>query len=234
MSKYSLTALKLVSGCLLALLLVAFEMACEPTSTNPVSQTSTPTPFATFAPKGPGSANLTATARATFVPPVCTLIPRGQPANTSDWPVYTDPRFPFHFSFPPDWRAGATTDNAGSPAAGSYIVQVFPPASKAPFSWEAIIGDTEHFDITILLTGPISHLADQASYIPESDPITLNHKQTTLYDGGSACAGIQVHRFAEATFGKRDYIFHLKSLPDKAQHDILLFLGMLQSFSYTG
>jgi hypothetical protein len=70
-------------------------------------------------PKGPGSAALTATALATPVPIICQL-PAVTAPDTQGWQTYTDHQYPFHFSFPSDWKVGQTMVSSADGSDSSY------------------------------------------------------------------------------------------------------------------
>lgn len=199
-------------------------------TTVPTSNTSIPTESST---KGPGAANLTATALATPIPTVCTAIGSVAPASTLGWKVYSDHHFPFRFSVPPGWRAGATTGSSGDGSYSYYVVQVFPPGSTSPFDFQQGIFDAEHFEITIVVSGADAIPTEDHTMIPERTSVEIGNNKTTMYDQtSSACE--EVDRNAFTHFAQHQYNFHMKSVPAKARNDIALFLGMLQSFMYTG
>src|SRR5229473_8307918 len=171
-------------------------------------------------PKGPGSANLTATAQST---PIVSICPNMSivAASSTGWSAYKDSQFPFQFSVPPGWRAGSYNDG------NDYIAQVFPPGSTTPFG--IATADPEHFQISVLLAGTASDPAHDPNWKPEATPITISGTKTALYDRTSpACE--EVNRIAVADFGQHHYTFFMTSVPDKAKNDLALFLGMLQSF----
>ena len=88
-------------------------------------------------------------------------------------------------------------------------------------------------DISVLLAGTASDPAHDPNWKPEATPITISGTKTALYDRTSpACE--EVNRIAVADFGQHHYTFFMTSVPDKAKNDLALFLGMLQSFVYTG
>ena len=190
-----------------------------------ITISNTSTPKLDSSPKGPGAANLTATARATPVSTVCPTI-SAVPASTNGWKIYKDTNFSFQFSVPPGWRAGSFNDGGND-----YLAQVFPPGSTTPFG--IATADPEHFQISVLLAGTASDPAHDLNWKPEATPITISGTKTALYDRTSpACE--EVNRIAVADFGQHHYTFFMTSVPDKAKNDLALFLGMLQSFVYTG
>src|SRR5947209_3422802 len=207
---------------LFLLVLISLLVGCD----SGVSGTTTSnTPKLDSSPKGPGAANLTATARATPVSTVCPII-SAIPAATGGWKIYKETTFSFQFSVPPGWRAGSFNDGGND-----YIAQVFPPDSTTPFG--IATADPEHFQISVLLAGSASDPAHDLDWKPEATPITISGTKTTLYDRTSpACE--EVNRIAVADFGQHHYTFFMASVPDKAKNDLALFLGMLQSFVYTG
>ena len=209
---------------LFLLMLIPMLVGCN-SDVSGTTMSNTPTPKLDSLPKGPGAANLTATARATPVSTVCPTI-SAKPASTSGWKIYKDTTFSFQFSVPPGWRAGSFNDGGND-----YIAQVFPPGSTTPFG--IATADPEHFQISVLLAGTASDPAHDPNWKPEATPITISGTKTALYDRTSpACE--EVNRIAVADFGQHHYTFFMTSVPDKAKNDLALFLGMLQSFVYTG
>ncbi len=209
---------------LFLLMLIPMLVGCD-SAVSGTTTSNTPTPKLDSSPKGPGAANLTATARATPVSTVCPTI-SAKPASTSGWKIYKDTTFSFQFSVPPGWRAGSFNDGGND-----YIAQVFPPGSTTPFG--IATADPEHLQISVLLAGTASDPAHDPNWKPETTPITISGTKTALYDRTSpACE--EVNRIAVADFGQHHYTFFMTSVPDKAKNDLALFLGMLQSFVYTG
>ena len=209
---------------LFLLMLIPMLVGCD-SAVSGTTTSNTPTPKLDSSPKGPGAANLTATARATPIPTVCPTI-NAKPASTSGWKIYKDTTFSFQFSVPPGWRAGSFNDGGND-----YIAQVFPPGSTTPFG--IATADPEHFQISVLLAGTASDPGHDADWKAEATPITISGTKTALYDRTSpACE--EVNRIAVADFGQHHYTFFMTSVPDKAKNDLALFLGMLQSFVYTG
>lgn len=213
----------------LSLMLV--NIGCSPDVPNTSKSTNFPTPIES--PKGPGAANLTATARSTPIPTVCPSIGAALSTSTTGWKIYKDSRFPFQFAFPPNWRAGSTISTSIEGTNSTYLVQVFPPTSTARFDPQSSVFDVEHFEMSITLTGPVVRLSDDHSYIPEKTPTLLGTTKTILYDRASeACE--EIERFAGGDFGQHYYEFRMKSIPEKAGKDLALFLSLLQSFTYVG
>ena len=209
---------------LFLLMLIPMLVGCD-YAVSGTTTSNTPTPKLDSSPKGPGAANLTATARATPVSTVCPTI-SAKPASTSGWKIYKDTTFSFQFSVPPGWRAGSFNDGGND-----YIAQVFPPGSTTPFG--IATADPEHFQISVLLAGTASDPAHDPNWKPEATPITISGTKTALYDRTSpACE--EVNRIAVDDFGQHHYTFFMTSVPEKAKNDLALFLGMLQSFVYTG
>ncbi len=209
---------------LFLLMLIPMLVGCD-SAVSGTTLSNTPTPKLDSSPKGPGAANLTATARAIPISTVCPTI-SAKPASTSGWKIYKDTTFSFQFSVPPGWRAGSFNDGGND-----YIAQVFPPGSTTPFG--IATADPEHFQISVLLAGTASDPAHDPNWKPEATPITISGTKTALYDRTSpACE--EVNRIAVADFGQHHYTFFMTSVPDKAKNDLALFLGMLQSFVYTG
>jgi hypothetical protein len=207
------------------LLLALLSTGCGSSGAGPgpdtiaTSTSSVPTESAI---KGPGSANLTATALSTPTPTVCPVIGSVAPASTVGWPIHHDHYLPFQVSVPPNWRAGSTTGATIDGSSTYYSVQVYAPGSTTPFDFHAIIFDLEHFEITIVLSGPETVLADDHTLIPEKTSIKIGNIKTTMYDEPSPICE-DVDRIAVYYFGQRQYIFHMKSPPAKARQDLSLF-----------
>lgn len=208
----------LSSLCLLALILMlpgcSFNVAG--TSGPPVDGS----------PKGPGSANLTATALATPISIRCPNI-SVVAASTSGWQIYKDTHFPFQVAIPPGWRAGSFVDNGND-----YIVQVFPPGSTTPVGQAGLI-DQEHFSITIALSDPTSTYANDSNWRAEAGSIPISGIKIMIYDRTTPDCG-EVNRGANVDFGHHHFTFYMISIPGRAKNDIGLFLGMLESFVYRG
>src|SRR5260221_5721846 len=134
-----------LSGRLFALFCSLFILTlagCNLGVTNTIpSATATPT-LKERTPKGPGTDNLTATARATPIATVCPTF-SAAPASISEWKIYKDTRFPFQFAIPPGWKAGSFTDDTGD----DYIAAVLPANSTFPF--EHVSGAPEQFEISV-------------------------------------------------------------------------------------
>lgn len=214
-----------------ALFLLALSLlliGCDPGSIGIGQATATPTfQEVDGTPKGPGSANLTATARATPIATVCPTF-SAVPASTNEWKLYKDTRFPFQFAIPPGWKVGSFTDNSGN----DYITAALPGESTFPF--EHAYGAPEYFEISVALVGPVSDPSSDPTWIAEKSPVTINGVKTILYDRTSPDCG-ETDRIAVANFGHHQFTFDTGIYaPGKAQQDIALFLGILQSFVYTG
>lgn len=177
-------------------------------------------------PKGPGAANLTATALTTQVSTSCSAV-RVTPASTHGWSIYKDKQFPFQFAVPPGWRAGSFVDNNGD-----YIVQVFPPGSTTPFGDAGLI-DPEHISVTVAPPGSTIDYANDTNWKAETGTITIGGTKAIMYDRTSPDCG-EVNRGATSDFKQHHFTFYLVTNPGKAQKDIALFLGMARSFVYSG
>jgi hypothetical protein len=211
---------------LFLLLLSLLLAACDTSSIGPKAATPT---FQEVdgTPKGPGSANLTATARITPIATVCPTFSTA-PASTNGWKFYKDTRFPFQFAIPPGWKAGSFTDGSGD----DYITAVLPIGSIFPF--ENSSGAPEKFEISVELTGSPFNPSSDPTLIAERTPITISGMKTILYDRTSPNCG-EYDRIAVAKFGQHQFTFYTGIYaPGKAQQDISLFLGIVQSFKYTG
>lgn len=209
---------------LFLLVLIPLQVGCD-SAVGGTTTSNTPTPGLDGSPKGPGPADLSATARATPVSTVCPVI-RAKPASTSGWKVYKDTTFSFQFSVPPGWRAGSFNDGGND-----YIVQVFPPGSTTPFG--IATADPEHFQVSVLLAGTASDPASDPNWKPEATAITVSGTRTTLYERTSPTCE-EVNQIAVTDFGQHHYTFFMTSVQEKAKNDVALFLSVLQSFVYTG
>ncbi len=210
---------------LLALLLLLLSLllaACDTSNIGIGQPTATPRDS-----KGPGATNLTATARATPIATVCPTLSVAA-ASTTGWKLYKDTRFPFQFAIPPGWKAGSFTDGSGD----EYITAVLPIGSTFPF--ENSSGAPEKFEISVGLTGSPFNPSSDPNWKAEATPITISGTKAILYDRTSPNCG-EYDRIAVATFGQHQFTFYTGIYaPGKAQQDISLFLGILQSFKYTG
>jgi len=177
-------------------------------------------------PKGPGAANLTATALATPISSTCGVV-HTTPVSTHGWSIYKDKLFPFQFAIPPGWRAGSFVDNSGD-----YIVQIFPPGSTTPFGDAGLI-DPEHISVSIAPAGSTSTYANDINWKAETSTINIGGVKTIVYDRTSPDCG-EVNRGATGDFRQHHFTFYLVTNPGKAQTDIELFLGMTESFVYSG
>ncbi len=207
---------------LFLLVLIPLLVGCN-SDVSGTTTSSTSTPKLDSSPKGPGAANLTATARTTPVSTVCPVI-SAEPASTGGWKTYKDTNFSFQFSVPPGWRAGSFNDGGND-----YIAQVFPPGSTTPFG--IATADPEHFQISLLLSGTPGDPAHDPMWKPEATRITISGTKTTLYDRTSPSCE-EVNRIAVANFGHHHFTFFMTSIPAKAKNDLALFLGMLGGFVY--
>lgn len=187
----------------------------------------TATPNLDGSPKGPGSANLTATARATPVPtPACPIV-NAPAAATTGWQTYRDGQYHFQFAFPPRWQP-----NLSSGDSSDHTVDVFPPGSAIPPLGIAA-GLPEYFQISILLSGNASDPAHDPNWQPALSHVAIGGVKTTLY-ARPAVECDEKDRMAVADFGSHHFTFYMTAKPAQAQRDIALFLGLLQSFQYTG
>lgn len=218
--KYTPLSYLVVFCSLLCILLVAGCDLGGGKSTSPVATLGTPA--LDSSPKGPG--NITATVSTSSGCSISGVVA----ASPGGWNRYRDGRFPFQFALPPGWRVGSFSDDSGN----DYIVQVFPPGSTTPVG-QAGIADPEHFAITITLVGPTGTYAGDPNWKADAASISINHVTATLYDRISPDCQ-EFNRGATADFGGRHFTFYMVSTPGKEQNDSALFLGMLQSFKYTG
>ncbi|HZU71115.1 MAG TPA: hypothetical protein VFA09_27820 [Ktedonobacteraceae bacterium] len=218
-----------------ALLLLALSLlltACDTSAVGIGQKAATPTfQEVDGTPKGPGSANLTATARATPIVTVCPTFSVA-PASTTGWKLYRDTRFPFQFAIPPGWKAGSFNGSSADGSDTYYEVAVLPDASTFPF--EHASGAPEEFEISIGLTTPPFNPSSDPTWIAERTPITISGTKANLYDRTSPDCG-EYDRTTVAEFGQHQFTFYTGIYaPGKAQQDISLFLGILRSFKYTG
>ncbi len=189
------------------------------------------TPTVERTPKGPGAANLTATAQATPVATVCPTF-SAAPASTNGWKLYKDTRFPFQFAVPPGWKAGSFNDSSADGSHAYYEAAVLPGTSTFPF--ENVSGAPEHFEVSVTLTGPVFNPASDPTWKAETSPITISETKTILYDRTSPDCG-ETDRIAVANFGQHHFTFYMGVYaPGKAQQDISLFLSIVHSFVYSG
>ncbi len=186
-------------------------------------------------PKGPGSAGLTATALATPTSVNCQLPPLTSPANTQGWKIYSDKRFPFRFSFPPDWTVGQTLITDANGTASSYEVMVLPPTGHTPINEHSNITEPEYIQLTVILTGPGESFSNESTWIAELAPISLGHTSTKLSYRISPDCGEFNRATDPVVFGQHQYFFYEESR-DRADKikDSQIFLSILQSFVYTG
>src|SRR5579859_1483284 len=201
--------------------LVSLFTGCDVGGGNTSSPTASSVPTLVGSPKGPGGLTMTPSDTSSCSIGVVA------PASITGWNRYRDRRFPFQFAFPSGWRAGSFTDDSGN----DYIVQVFPPDSTTPFG-QAGIADQEHFAISIALSGSTSTYANDPNWRADAGSITIGGVRSTLYDRTTPdCGG--VNRGATADIGRHHFTFFMVSVPGKAKKDIALFLGVLQSFTYS-
>lgn len=212
----------------LSLFLITFLTGCSSDITN---TTPTATPTLAGPQKGPGSANLTATAQATPVATVCPSF-TAAPANTSGWHVYTDSRFSFHVAIPPGWQTGSFTSSSADGSSSYYTVMVLPPGSTTRFNEEGAMADPDHFEITVILSGPLENFDSSGSgWTAEATPITIDGLKVKIYDRTETqCVG-SIGRIIQTTFMQQNYMFYMTSIPEKAKNDIALFSGMAESFA---
>ncbi len=186
----------------LSLLLIG----CDTSGTGIGQTTATPTTQELDGtPKGPGAANLTATALAT---PIATVCPT--------------------FSAAP----GSFNDSSADGSHAYYEAAVLPGTSTFPF--ENVSGAPEHFEVSVTLTGPVFNPASDPTWKAETSPITISETKTILYDRTSPDCG-ETDRIAVANFGQYHFTFYMGVYaPGKVQQDISLFLGIVHSFVYSG
>lgn len=210
---------------LCTLLCMALLAGCDISPLGISSATATPN--LDGSPKGPGPANLTATARATPVPtPACPIV-NAPAAATTGWQTYRDSQYHFQFAFPPHWQPNLSTGDSND-----HIVDVFPPGSAIPPLGIAA-GSPEYFQVSILLSGTASDPAHDPNWQPVRLNVPIGTIKTTLY-ARSAVECDEKDRMAVADIGSHHFTFYMTAKPAQAQHAIALFLGLLQSFQYTG
>jgi len=186
-------------------------------------------------PKGPGSAELTATALATPTSVQCQLPPLTSPANTQGWKIYVDKRFPFRFSFPPEWTVGQIPIADANSTASDYEVMVLPPTGHTPINEHSNITEPEYIQLTVILTGPGESFSNESTWIAEPAPISLSRTPTKLSYRISPDCGEFNRATDPVVFGQQKYFFYEESR-DRADKikDSQIFLSILQSFVYTG
>jgi hypothetical protein len=151
----------------------------------------------------------------------------GQPDG---WTRYHDSKYPFQVSFPPGWHVGTFTDGKTDESTCVYVVNFVPPSSTATPSATAMISDSEGIYILINDGCPVYN-SDVGPYTAKyPDSLTISGKKVTRYDWKSGV----MKQFATTTFGGNCYTFRAVSPDATANHDLEVFLRMLQSFAYTG
>lgn len=220
----------------LALLVILTLVACDAgIGQQGATPASSSTPYlGDGSPKGPGSVALTATARATPTVVNCQL-PTATAPDTQGWHTYTDSNYPFHLSYPPGWKVGQTviTDAGGSYA--SYEVVILPPTGHTPVTEYSEVVESEYVSVSIVLKGPAGAFSSEPSWVPETAPTLLSHVSTKLsYRFSPECGELDLAT-DPVTFGQHPYFFFLGSRDqaDKTK-DSHIFLGIVQSFTYTG
>jgi hypothetical protein len=210
---------------LCALLCGALLAGCDISPTGISSATATPN--LDGSPKGPGPANLTATARATPAPTPTCSITNAPAAATTGWQTYRDGQYHFQFAFPPHWQPNLSTADSSE-----HTIAVFPPGSAIPPLGIAA-GQPEYFQVSVLLSGTASDPAHDPNWQPALSHIRIGNITTTLY-ARPAVECDEKDRLAVADFGSHHFTFYMTAKPAQAQRAIGLFLGLLQSFQYTG
>lgn len=215
--------------CLLGLLCAALLAGCDlkPAGLGGASPSPTATPNLDGSPKGPGSANLTATALApSATPPVCATLTVA-PASTSGWHTYKDSQYHFQFAYPPGWQPVLSTGDSSS-----HTIAIFPPGSAIPPLGIAA-GATEYFQVSLLLSGTASDPTHDPNWRSTGASLTINGQSTPLYYRPAVECETE-NRLAVADFGQHHFSYYMTTKPAQATRDIGLFLGIVQSFVYSG
>lgn len=226
---------KLFFRCLALLFMLALAACDAGIGQQGATPVSSSTPYlGNGSPKGPGSVALTATARATPVVVNCQL-PTAMVPGTQGWHTYTDATYPFHFAFPPGWKVGQTVITSADGSYSSYEVMILPPTGHSPVTEYSGMVEPEYVSVSIVLTGPANAFSSEPPWIPETTPILLSHVSTKLsYRFSPECGELNLAT-DPVTFGQHPYFFYLESRDqaDKTK-DSQIFLGIVQSFTYTG
>jgi hypothetical protein len=234
---------KMLGMLLLLTLMFTLIVSCDTTPPGTTSKTSTakttPTePEIDGTPKGPGAANLTATARATPVAITCPNL-TVSPASISGWKTYKDSLFPFQFAYPQSWH---TSFENGEP--DDHAIAIFPPGASLPFTGYAASAP-EYLEVAFPLNanGDFSD-PSQGTGVTQLSPLTVDSQQVKVYRlWEPECT--EMEYFATGTFGHHDFEFHLNlavmqgnsittEFVTKAKQDTSYFLAMVRSFVYTG
>jgi hypothetical protein len=225
---------------MLLLLTLAFTLivACDTAPSGVTSATPTSPPQLDGSPKGPGSANLTATARATPVTITCPNL-NVIPASISGWKTYKDTQFPFQFAYPQNWHASF---EYGEP--DDHAIAIFPPGISLPSTGFAV-NTFEYLEVAFPLNanGDFSD-PSQGTGVTKLSPMTVSSNQVKVYRiWVPECT--EVEYFATGLFGHHNFQFHLNLAVNhgssitsgfitEAKQDAAYFLAMVQSFVYSG
>lgn len=215
--------------CLLGLLYAALLAGCDLTPVGLGGGETPPTSTLNLdgSPKGPGSANLTATALApSATPPACAILSVA-PASTAGWHTYKDSQYHFQFAYPPGWQPVLSTGDSSD-----HTIAIFPPGSAIPPLGIAA-GATEYFQVSLLLSGTPSDPAHDSNWRPTGTTLTINGQQTPLYYRPAVECQTE-NRLAVADFGQHHFSYYMTTKPAQATRDISLFPGIVQSFVYNG
>lgn len=217
--------------------LIILIVGCNTTPSGVTGVTPTSQPEIDGSPKGPGSTNLTATARATPIAITCPNL-HVVPPSTSGWETYNDTHYPFRFAYPPNWKPYYEN---GEP--NDHAIAILPPNSTLPFSGYAV-GLPEYLEIAFPLNANGAYTdPSQSAGVTQLATMTVDSQQVRVYRiWGPEC--LNVDYFAFGTFGHHDFEFHLSvtlsqrnsidaAFTNKVKQDAAYFLGMVESFIYT-
>jgi hypothetical protein len=234
---------RILSLLLLIILAITMIAACDTapiggTNTTNTTKTTPTEPEIDGTPKGPGAANLTATARATPVTITCPKL-SVSPASTSGWKTYTDTQYSFHFAYPSTWKPYVETGYSNE-----YPIAVFPPDTQPfPPSMGIAVGYPEYLEVTFPLVTTPPNLPQDPDWTRQST-VAIDHRQVAFYTRWSAnCQGMSSTAYAE--FGQYKALFFMDvelrhgssitpAFTQQVQQDADYFLALMQSFVYTG
>jgi hypothetical protein len=234
---------RILSVLLLLSIAITLIVACDTTPSGGVKTTNTTKTTPTGSeidgtPKGPGAANLTATARATPMTITCPKL-NVSPASTSDWKTYTDTQDAFHFAYPPTWKPYVETGYTNE-----YPIAVFPPNTKfLPPSEGIAAGYPEYLEVTFPLVTTPPNLPQDPDWTRQGT-VAIDHMQVAFYTRWSVnCQGM--FSTAYAVLGQYKALFFMDvelrhgssitpAFTEEVQQDTDYFLAFMQSFVYSG
>ncbi|MGB8347865.1 MAG: hypothetical protein WCD86_23500 [Ktedonobacteraceae bacterium] len=228
---------KILGLVLLLSIPITLIVGCATVPSGVTSVTPTSQPEIDGSPKGPGSANLTATARAT---PVASICPNLQATSslTNGWKTYRDTQYPFRFAYPPNWKPYYED---GEP--NDHAIAIFPPNTTLPFTGYAA-GSPEYLEVAFPLNANGAYTdPSQGAGVTQLVTMTVDSQRVRVYRiWGPEC--LNVDYVATGTFGHHDFEFHLSvamrqgnsidaAFTARVKQDAAYFLCMVESFVYT-